>query len=85
MQSSSLFAPKNKEILKIWSDLRESHKQFHENGGQALAALKRNDQNKAREYYNKAEEVSRALLNDFEKMIRLAEQLERNKMRVFEE
>lgn len=77
--------PKNKEILKIWSDLRDSHKHFHEYGGQSINALKKNDQNKAREYYNKAEEVSRNLLSDFEKMIRLAEQLERNKVRVFEE
>ncbi len=76
--------PKNAEILKVWASLRDRHKQFHVNGGQAVALLKQGNTSKAREYYNKAEEVSRALLKDFETMISVAERLDKENIRIFE-
>ena len=76
--------PKNDEIVKIWADLRDRHKQFHANGGQAIVLLKKGDQAKAREYYNKAVAVSKDLLSDFEKLIALAEKLDKEDIRIFE-
>ncbi len=76
--------PKNEGILKIWADLREKHKQFHANGGQAIMLLKKEDQAKAREYYNKAVDVSKHLLKDFEDLIALAEKLDKEDIRIFE-
>ena len=76
--------PKNEEILKIWSDLRDKHKQFHANGGQAIALLKKGDQEKAREYYNKAVDVSGYLLKNFDDLIALAEKLDKDQIRIFE-
>ena len=76
--------PKNESILKIWTDLRDKHKQFHANGGQAIMSLKKQDVATAREYYNKALNVSQHLIKDFEKLIALAEELDNENIRVFE-
>ena len=76
--------PKNEGILKIWASLREKHKQFHANGGQAIMLLKKGDQVRAREYYDKAVEVSKYLLKDFDDLVALAEQLDKEAVRIFE-
>lgn len=76
--------PKNAEILSIWADLKEKHKQFHANGGQAIMLLKKGDAERAREYYNKAVEISKHLLESFEKLVALAEKLDKEGIRVFE-
>ena len=76
--------PKNPEILKVWSSLRDNHKKFHANGGQAVVLVKQGDTGKAREYYNKAEEISRTLLKEFETMISIAERLDKQDIRIFE-
>ena len=76
--------PKNEGILKIWADLRDKHKQFHANGGQAIMSLKKDNVAVAREYYNKALEVSEYLLNDFDNLIALAEELDKEGIRIFE-
>jgi len=76
--------PKNEGILKIWADLRDKHKQFHANGGQAIMSLKKENIPTAREYYNKAVEVSEHLLKDFDALITLAEELDKEGIRIFE-
>lgn len=76
--------PKNESILKIWADLRDKHKQFHANGGQAVMSLKKENVAVAREYYNKAVEVSEYLLKDFDNLIALAEKLDKDGIRIFE-
>ena len=76
--------PKNEGILEIWASLREKHKQFHANGGQAIMLLKKGDQVRAREYYHKAVEVSEYLLKDFDNLIALAEKLDKEAVRIFE-
>jgi len=76
--------PKNEGIVKIWAALREKHKQFHANGGQAIMLLKKGDQAKAREYYNKALDVSKHLIKDFEDLVALAEKLDKEDIRIFE-
>lgn len=76
--------PKNEAILKIWTDLRDKHKQFHVNGGQAIMSLKKENVPTAREYYNKALAVSEHLLKDFDSLITLAEELDTQGIRIFE-
>lgn len=75
--------PKNPEILKSWADLRDKHKQFHANGGQAIVLLKKGDQQRAKEYYQKAVEVSKYLLEDFDDLIAKAKKLDKEGIRVF--
>ena len=76
--------PKNEEILAVWADLRDKHKQFHANGGQAIMSLKKENVAVAREYYSKAKDVSEHLLQDFDTLIALAEELDKNGVRIFE-
>ena len=76
--------PKNPEIFKIWSGVREQHKEFHKNGEQAIAALKAGNKAKAEEYYNRSAELSKKLLADFEEMVGLAKKLEKEQIRIFE-
>ena len=76
--------PKNEGILDIWNVLRDKHKQFHAYGGQAIMCLKKDDAVTAREYYNKALEVSEHLIKDFESLIALAEELDKADIRIFE-
>lgn len=76
--------PKNEGILQIWTALRDKHKQFHANGGQAIMSLKKENVDVAREYYNKAVEVSEYLLKDFDSLIALAEELDKENIRIFE-
>ena len=76
--------PKNPEILAIWKDIRDQHKEFHANGDKALAALKGGNANNAREFLKRSEEISKKLLKDFEDLVRIAEKLEKEKVRIFE-
>ena len=76
--------PKNPEILAIWKNIREQHKEFHANGDKAIAALKNQNLDAAREFCKSSERISEKLLKDFEEMVRLAEELEKKQIRVFE-
>ncbi|MDD6036371.1 MAG: methyl-accepting chemotaxis protein [Lachnospiraceae bacterium] len=76
--------PKNPEILKIWSGIREQHKEFHKNGELAITALKTGNRVKAEEYYNRSAELSGKLLTDFEELVGLARKLEKEHIRIFE-
>ena len=76
--------PKNPEILKIWKDIRDQHKEFHENGEKAITALKGGNANNAREFLKQSENISKKLLKDFEELVRIAERLDKEKIRIFE-
>ncbi len=76
--------PKNPEILAIWKDVRDQHKEFHANGDKAIAALKNHDLDAAKEFCKSSERISEKLLKDFEEMVRLAEEMEKKQIRIFE-
>ncbi len=76
--------PQNPEILKVWKDIREQHKDFHANGEKAIAALKGGNVDTARSYMKKSEDISKKLLKDFEEMVQIAEKLEKEQIRIFE-
>lgn len=76
--------PKNAEILDIWKDIREQHKQFHANGDKAIAALKQQNAEEARSYMKQSEAISDKLLRDFEQMVTVAKRLEAEGIRIFE-
>ena len=76
--------PKNEGILAIWKDIRDQHKEFHANGEKAILALKNGDTEGARGFYSRSEAISGKLLKDFEEMVRLAEELEKEQLRIFE-
>ena len=76
--------PKNPEILAVWKEIRDQHKEFHANGDKAIAALKNGNADTAREYLKRSEDISKKLLKDFEELVRIAEKLEKEQIRIFE-
>lgn len=76
--------PQNPEILMIWKDIRDQHKEFHANGERAIAALKNGNRDTAKDFLKRSEEISKKLLKDFEEMVRIAEKLEKEQIRIFE-
>lgn len=75
---------KNPELLKIWANIQDKHKQFHANGGQAIMSLKKGNTAVAREYYNKAANISVHLIQDFENLVVVAGELDKKGTRIFE-
>ena len=76
--------PQNPDILKVWKDIRDQHKEFHANGEKAIAALKNGNSDDARKCLKNSEEISKKLLKDFEEMVEIAERLEKEQIRIFE-
>ena len=76
--------PKNPEILAVWKEIRDQHKDFHANGEKAIAALKNGNADNARGYLKHSEEISKKLLKDFEVLVEIAEKLEKEQIRIFE-
>ena len=76
--------PQNPEILKVWKDIRDQHKEFHANGEKAIVALKNGNTDDARKYLKNSEGISKKLLKDFEEMVGIAERLEKEQIRIFE-
>lgn len=60
-------------IREIWDGLAEKHQKFHGFGSDAINALFEEDYAKAEQVCRAAEEYSRELISDMEKMIRIAE------------
>ncbi|MBE5883903.1 MAG: hypothetical protein E7291_05755 [Lachnospiraceae bacterium] len=68
------FIPRTPEIQEIWIPLADKHKKFHEYGKHVLEAIINEDYRQAEKYYKEAEEASKVLLGDFEKMRAIASQ-----------
>ena len=60
-------------VRQIWDGLEEKHRKFHEYGRDAIQALFDEDYQKAGRICKEAEEYSRGLIADMEKMIELAD------------
>lgn len=59
-------------VLPIWKELGEKHKKFHTYGRVIINAIKNKDYGKAAQVYREAENYSRELISDMEKIIQLA-------------
>lgn len=76
--------PQNPKVTKVWEGIRAVHGQFHDCGKKAVAALKSGNQTEARNSYDRAVEISKGLMRDFETVIKLTEELDAENKRVFE-
>ena len=65
--------PKTPEIRPIWDALEAKHKKFHGYGSDVTKALFAEDYSKAEQLYNEAENYSKELIADLEKMKKIAE------------
>ncbi len=60
------------EIRTIWEGLGSKHKKFHQYGASAINALNSGSYSEARQIYREAENYSKNLIADMEKIIQLA-------------
>lgn len=65
--------PKIPEVLPIWDTLGEKHKRFHQFGASVIRALNSGNYADAEEIYRKANNYSKDLIADMEKILLLAE------------
>ena len=65
--------PKTPEIRPIWDALEAKHKKFHSYGADVKKALFAEDYDRAEQIYREAENYSKELIADLQKMKRIAE------------
>ena len=61
------------EVLPIWNGIGEKHKRFHNYGAGVINAIQSGDSLRAEQIYREAENYSKELISDLEKMQRIAE------------
>lgn len=64
--------PSNPEILKLWKELGEKHRKFHDYGKQAIDALFAEDYSKAESICREAGQYSGILISELEKIKKLS-------------
>ena len=68
--------PKTPEIRAIWSTVEAKHKKFHEYGSEVKKSIMNEEYVAAKQKYTEAENYSKELLADFEKMKQIAVKLQ---------
>ncbi len=63
--------PRNPKVRPIWDGLGEKHKRFHSYGSDVIKALYDEDYVKAEKVCREAEDYSRELISDLEKMLQI--------------
>lgn len=76
--------PQNRGIASIWNGLGEKHRMFHSLGKNVISVIKQGDFGKAEKEYQRAADLSKDLIGEFNKIIDQAKVLEQNKLAVFE-
>ena len=74
----------NPQAKEIWDGLADKHKTFHNFGTEMLSAIKSGRTDELHTIYDQAENFSKDLLSDFDKLIRIIENLSKDKIRIFE-
>lgn len=75
--------PQNGRIREIWDQIEPKHRQLHGLGKSVIQALWDGDEGKAGTELTQAKELSVELVGDFEKILSLTEELNRQGERVF--
>ena len=56
------------EVVPIWNDLGDKHRKFHRYGAAVIKAINEQDYSKATMIYQEAEDYSKELIADMEKL-----------------
>ena len=78
------FQPVHPKVADIWNGLEEKHKTFHAYGAEMIDAIRGGRTDGLEQIYRKAEECSKDLNRDFERLIQAIELLSKEHIRVFE-
>ena len=78
------FKPVNEKVIDIWNGLDEKHKTFHSYGTQMIAAIRSGRPGDLQQIYEKAENHSKELISDLNKLIQIIDSLTNERVRIFE-
>ena len=78
------FKPVNAKVIGIWNGLDEKHKTFHSYGTQMISAVRAGRSGELQQIYEKAENYSKDLIADFQKLIAIIDSLTKERVRIFE-
>lgn len=65
--------PKTPEIREVWTKLEEKHKKFHNYGKNVKQCIMDENYSEAEKYYREAEQYSKELIGDFQRMKNIAQ------------
>lgn len=78
------FHPINSRVKEIWEGLDNKHRTFHSYGANMVSAIWAGKTGELQQIYEKAEECSKGLLGDFNRLIQIIESLSKEHIRIFE-
>lgn len=78
------YQPLHPKVTDVWKGLDAKHKKFHSFGTEMIEAVRSGRTGDLQRIYKNAEECSKELIADFEKLIRISQELTREGERIFE-
>lgn len=75
--------PKQQEVKAVWDGIESKHKELHGLGASAVQAVWEENTEKAHGDLARARELSKVLIQEFEKILKKAEELDKNQERIF--
>lgn len=69
--------PNHANIVPIWNGVKDKHTKFHEYGNIILDGIKSKDSNLVSGNFDKAKELSTDLINDFNTLLKIIEEIDR--------
>lgn len=75
--------PKNTQIKSVWDGIEAKHNELHGIGKSAIQAVWDEDEIKAQEELERAQQLSKEVIGEFQKILEIVEELERKKEQVF--
>lgn len=76
--------PQNENVKKVWAGLADKHEKFHHCGESAIDAIRNRDEAHAQAALSQARAISNELLGDFDTILKLTDEIEKQNKLVFE-
>lgn len=75
--------PVNEEVINVWNEIEGVHDKLHNMGHVVIKDIKQNDKQAALQHYMEAKEISKIVIEKFNKIISIAERLEKENTSIF--
>lgn len=76
--------PKNPQICAVWDGVGGKHRTFHQGAEKVMSAIESGNVKAAEQEYERVKALSVELIGDFNKLLSIAGQLDKEQIRVFE-
>lgn len=75
--------PVNEEVLNVWNEIENVHDKLHSMGHVVIKDIEQNKKEAALEHFREAKEISKVVIEKFNKIISIAERLEKENTSIF--